>query len=199
MTKDFNMFDCFKVKKQEPGYGYGDTTPLTPGFIIPHTRRSPGATNYTDKYSEYQYGLDMGRILINHGLPYSTRDEAGVTRAAWDLADLKCTWSIEPHFNSFNGGVEGYEILVLKGDTLSEYYGRLVADYYGQTFPHKKARGDRGIKFVRPGDRGAQNLIDAKKAGMKAAILTELFFGDNAKDYISPTVQAQFWINTLVK
>lgn len=190
------MFSCFKKNE---GYGYGDDLPLKVGFIVPHTSKAQGASSFDGRYTEYQYATYMLNSALLGDFPYFTRNDGGVVGAAQKLYNEGVRFSIEPHFNSFNESVQGFELLVLKNDKESIRYAHLIADYYALTFPYKKPRGDRGVKELSRGDRGYRNLKDAKFAGMKVAILSELFFGDCSDDLISPSTQAQFWYNTFNK
>lgn len=181
-----------------PG-GYGDESggvPFIPnwGIIVPHTKAAQGADSYNKKITEYIYGSMMVQQI---GRPFATRDEGGVFGAARSLASRGVSASVETHYNAYNGLASGCEILVLEGDKLSEHYARLFVEDFALKFK-KKLRGDRGVVFVSKGDRGYANLIAAKDAGMKVAILSELFFGDNAEDFVDYGDQAMFWHNTLV-
>lgn len=199
MKKLWNWIKClFKKKEEYPGYGEGPNPFYKYGFIIPHTRKSQGATSHNGIYSEYNYALSMlkdPRLLHYHRF---TRDDGGVAGAAKRLKEKGVNFSIEPHFNAYNGGAHGYEILVLKGDKKSEDQARLMLDYFASIYPGRRARHDNGIKLIEKGDRGYYNLVAAKKY-MDVAILSELFFGDNAIDFIKPEEQGRFWANTLQK
>lgn len=176
-------------------YGEGNTV-FVPrwGIIVPHTREAQGADNHTKKITEYMYGSLMVQSIA---LPHAFRDEGGVFSAARSLVSRGVTATLETHFNAYNGHAEGCEILVLQGDKLSEHYARLFVEDFAMKYK-RKLRGDKGIKFVSKGDRGYQNLIAAKDAGAKVAILSELFFGDNPADYLDYNEQATFWQNTLI-
>jgi len=183
------MFKCFRARS----YGYGEARQFIPrwGFIIPHRRDSPGAVSYDNRYSEYLYGTIMVPAI---GLPYRTRDEGGVRLASKQLRGESVNATIEPHFNAYNGKVEGAEMLVIRSDGLSRHYAELFLDIFRETFPHRRIRG---VKEVGPGDRGYRNLLESKKSGMEVAILSEMFFGDNIADFLSPEEQTEYWRDCL--
>lgn len=182
-----------KVKKQEPisiGYGEAEPAELRWGIIVPHESKRPGAYNYDKTISEYNYGLVMCKSLP---FPCETRDSGGVYGAAKKLKAKGVNATLEPHYNAFNGKASGCEILVLAGDKESERVARLILNGFKQKYPHRILRGSDGIKFVSKGDRGYYNLVNAKSAGSKIRLLSELFFGDNKSDYMKPEDQADFW------
>ena len=180
------MFNCFK---KDYDYGQEEFIPNW-GIIIPHTRRSGGAKSFDGLYDEYIYAHLMTREMK---IPVATRDLSNVLGAAKELVKDGCNASLEPHYNAYNGKAHGASIFVLKGDSLSEKYARLMIEDFAEMFPNRKLRHDNGLKFLVKGDRGYYNLEQAKKAGMKIALLSELFFGDNENDFMSPETQSIFW------
>lgn len=186
------MFKCFKKKIQAGGYGEGMDKLLNWGLVIPHTKDRQGALSFDEEVSEYIYGHRLARILEGI-IPSATRDTDGIRGAIIDLLSKDCNASIEPHFNAYNGNVSGAEVLCLKGDYRSAELGSLLLEDLKQRWPHRKIRrkNSNGIKWVAEGDRGYSNLALAKKLGMDIAILTELFFGDVAEDWLEPSDQAK--------
>lgn len=187
------LFKWLKPSHLSHGEGKKEFVPSW-GIIIPHTKVKPGASSYDRKYSEYQYAKEMAGIIA---LPNATRDKGGVYGAASNLISRGVNCTIEPHFNAYNGHVSGSEILVLKGDKLSEHYARLFIEDFCNKY-NRTPRHDNGIKFVSRGDRGYRNLVAAKDAGAEVAILTEMFFGDNYDDHLPFQEQAIFWENSLI-
>lgn len=185
-----SLTKLFKSSKY-PGYGEGPTFSPVWGLIIPHQKDAQGATSFDNKYTEYTYAHVMAEMI---GIPYMTRDLGGVAEAAHTLINnYKVNCLIETHFNAYNGKAHGYEILVMKGDDLSARYARFFLESFGDLYPRRRPRHDKGIKWVSKGDRGFHNLRLAKAAGADVAMLTELFFGDNIEDFIDPSTQAMFW------
>ncbi len=159
------------------------------GHIVAHNSKKQGANSFDRSYSEYTYGNILSHSL---SMPSETRDAGGVSLAAKRLVKKGCTASIECHYNAFNGKASGLEILVLKGDDFSAKYAKMIISEAMSTPTRTtKLRADGGIKWISKGDRGYYNLVNAKSAGMKVAILTELFFGDNQFDFIGPSKQAK--------
>jgi hypothetical protein len=178
-------------RKPAPGYGEGEAIKLKWGFIIPHTPKAQGAMSWDDKYSEFVYAS----IMLRQMDAYSATRINGIDGAAKELLRLGRNASIEPHFNAFNGFAKGAMILVLKGDTYSKMQAELILDQFAGKFPDRRIRG---VKEVWKHDRGYKNLYLAKKHGMQAALLTELFFGDSPSDWLPVEDQANFWTNTVL-
>lgn len=171
------------------------------GIIIPHTESSPGAytTHRLEKYgnekiSENFYGKKLAKALPH--LPSQSRDLGGVFGAAHLLKASGCNASLEPHLNAYNTKAHGFELLVLEGDKASYNVAKSLVKAFKSRFPSRRIRNG-GIKLVTPKDRGYKNLRDARKAGMKIAILSEAFFIDNPNDWMSVEEMAKFWKNNL--
>lgn len=205
LWKRIKRFFGGDYSKPVQSYDSHDSNPNNPtfkprwGFIIPHTNNRPGAVGYKPsgrKINEYNYGIELA---VETRFKYETRDKGGVYGAAKKLKDISMVnATIEPHKNAFNGKAHGFELLVLKGDSLSGHYARMIAEEFKRNFPERRLRNDNGIKWVKKGDRGANNLIQAKKAGMEVAILSETFFLDNPDEWISTGRMAEFWEEVLV-
>lgn len=179
----------------EPTLGYGELKAKW-GIIVPHTAEASGAMSPTKEWSEYEYGLKLAYLLSP--MPHATRDNIGVYGAAKLLVKEGCNCSIEPHLNAYNGIAEGFEILVLKDDSASLTEAIRIAKAFELMFPSRKMRARGGVKSISPKDRGGSNLVSAKKAGMKVALLSEAFFIDNKTDWIPPLDMAAFWKEVLV-
>lgn len=182
------------IGKNKAG-GYGEPVPKYKfGLIIPHNKKAQGAESPSG-VSEYKYALEMAP---HAGFKYYTRDEAGVLGASKNLAKWGISASLEPHLNAYNGKAKGFEILALATDSESIKLAEFIAEEFKQAFPGRVIRQGNGVKKVVKGDRGYQNLIDAKKGGMKIALLSEAFFIDNASEWIDPKEMAAFWKSVLV-
>lgn len=164
------------------------------GIIVPHTENSQGASNKIRKTTEYSYGITLVTLM---NFPWETRNSGGVNEATKQLINRGCNCSLEPHKNAFNTKVSGFELLVLDGDKKSEEFAKTIVEKFRNQFPSRKIRHQDGILRVKKGDRGYNNLKIAKDNGMKMAILSESFFIDNDKDWISPNVMAEFWTKVL--
>jgi hypothetical protein len=176
-------------------FGSGEELKYSWGYIVPHTAKAAGAVGYRglQKFSEYQYGLEVAEINRVF-LPFETRDNGGVLAAALKLKAKGANASIEAHLNAFNGKVGGAEILVLDGDAESYDMAQNLLAAFALEFPNFNIRG---VKRRKSGDTGYFNLMQAKAAGMRIALLTEFFFIDS--EYIAPEAMAAFIRKNLVK
>lgn len=164
------------------------------GIIVPHTLDAPGARSARHSENEYGYAKRMINFMV---LPWATRDEGGVSGAARKLANKYVNATIEPHKNAYNGTARGFELLVMVGDHASAEVAREIIGAFHKVYPNRILRHDGGIKWVGEKDRGYDNLLKAKKEGIKIAILSESFFIDNHAEWIEPEEMAYFWHNTL--
>lgn len=158
------------------------------GLVRPHTKKAQGAVG-SDKTTEYSYWFNMWTHLAKD-IPFSNRDQGGLKGAYARLAKKGVTASVESHKNAFNKQAKGYEVLIIDGDAVSRKYAK---KYIGLMKNHFPSRVNRGIKTVKNGQRGYANLIAAKNAGMKIALLTEDFFIDNRREWISPKALAKVY------
>lgn len=171
--------------------GYGEGVRFKPrfGFIVPHTAKAQGAMSIY-QITEYQYWLSVITNLPT--LNPSMIRSRGLDYAASNLAGKGVNVSIEPHFNAFNKSAHGMEVLILKGDSLSREYAVHMVELFRDHFPDRRVRHGDGILEVSRGDRGYKNLKIAKKY-MKAALLPELFFGDNEEDFMPREASSYFF------
>lgn len=162
------------------------------GFIAPHTYENQGAKSEVKDMTEFQYAQAM---LFNIYAPFTSREKSfdEYYAAIQGLKLYGVTGVVEPHFNAFNGRCSGYEFLVIEGDTVSEEFARYLVGKFKVKFPHRTPRHDDGVKHLTPTDRGFKNLEVIKKSGMRVAIISELFFGDNPFDFLPTHSQLGFW------
>lgn len=192
------MFNCLKKDYSKPSkeYGsHGDGENFKPiwGYIVPHTKDAQGAETPDNKWSEYKHGQ---AVAVKNAvvIPWDDRDNGGVSGAVKRLVSkgVNATW--EGHLNAYRGDTAGMEILYIHGDDLSKHYAELIIDAFRIRYPD---RNIRGLKAKRKGDRGYNNLRDAKRSGADVALLGELFFIDNPDDYLSPDEVAEFILGVL--
>ena len=165
------------------------------GILIPHLLTQPGAVCWHGGVAEYGYAVNMVQEMALD-IIYEDK-ELGYGEAISHLMDKDINAIIEPHFNAHSVlKASGYEILVMKGDLLSEKYATEFLLEFSQMFPERR---NRGVKFLKEGDRGFINLLYMKFFGAKVAMLTELFFGDNKEDWLEWQDQARFWDQALKK
>jgi hypothetical protein len=190
--------ECISIlDSMTPSIGYGEkpAPKYVWGVIIPHTKSSPGASSKEKKINEYEYGLKLAGLMA---IPRETRDDGGVSLAAKRLKLKGCNASLEPHKNAYNGTAKGFEILVLADDSESIRVAEIIAQEFKEKYPDRVLRHANGVKKIKSGDRGYSNLVAAKGAGMKIALLGEAFFIDNPSEWLAPAEMADFWMKNLV-
>ena len=199
------MFECIKKRlspkppAHTPVAENGEDGYFAPiwGFVCPHNKKQPGAVSFDRKYSEFIYGQIM---IPEIGAPWNTRPYGpGVMNQLQDAVNPlvkhhKVNAIILPHGNAFNKKANGFEVYYLEGDMLSKKYADEIIAAFKEKYPDRKCRG---AKVSRYKSRGYWNMVGAKRAGAKIVILSELFFIDNLKDWLSPEEQAAFWRETL--
>jgi hypothetical protein len=201
LRRFFRKIEDVTTKPPVNDYGRGDDFNPTWGIIVPHTRKAQGARTHSSikpPIYEYGYGIQLA-IYLSDRIPHKTRDTAGVYGAAKALKNLGCNATIEPHCNAYNGKAHGYEILVMAGDSLSKEYALNIISAYEAKYPERRKRQGDGVKEVKKGERGYYNLKNAKAAGVKVALLSELFFIDNTSDFMGPLEMSNFLKEVLAK
>lgn len=193
------MFDCFKKDYSKPSkpvgsHGEGESLKLKWGYIVPHTKSAQGAETPDNLTSEYKYGLSVA-VTNADSILWDDRNDGGVKGAVKRLVGKGVNATFEDHKNAYNGKVGGAEILIIKGDSLSKHYAELILDAYALKYPN---RNIRGVKEMKKGGRGYNNLLAAKKAGADVALLGEMFFIDNPADFIPVNTYANFIKEVLV-
>jgi len=191
------MLECFKKDYSEPSqdygsHGEGEQFISKWGYIIPHTKYAQGAETPDNQYSEYTHGSIVAAGLP---IPFDHRNDGGISGACERLSDrgVNSTW--EDHRNAYNGIVGGAEILYLKRDHLSKVKAEDILHAFSITFPDRTIRG---AKARGPKERGGGNLVASKKSGMDVALLGELFFIDNPKDFIETEAMIKFLKSVLI-
>lgn len=195
------------AKKPIGNYGsHGSSLPnFKPvwGLVLPHYQHDGGANNkkwYAAAgvafFSEYTYAKKMFLKLISY--KQDDRNNGDVSGAAERLVKQGCNSYLEPHKDAYNTSVGGFSFLYISGDALSKKYAEFFRDAYIKMFPNKNPRYSNGLKSVKKGVAGYNNLVKAKKQGMEVAILSETFFIDNKNDFVSPEAMAKFWKEVLV-
>lgn len=182
---------CFKRNYHKPSreygsHGEGEQFKPSWGYMVPHLKNAQGADTPDKKWSEYKYGQSVATLL---GLPWETRDEGGVKGASQRLVARNCNCIFEDHKNAYRGTSFGFEILILKGDSLSKQYAELIMDEFERRYPKRR---NRGIKEMTKGGRGYNNLLNHKRGGADVALLGEMFFIDNPHEFINPSEYVNF-------
>ena len=187
---------CFKKDYRKPSrdygsHGTGESFKPVWGYVVAHGEGSDlGCFSHDKKWSETTHGE---AVAVLTELPWEDRKEGrGVSGACRNLKKMGCNASWEDHRNAYKYPkvkAEGYEILYLAGDELSKKYAEIILEEFARRYPGRK---NRGLKAIKKGGRGYRNLLAAKKAGMDVALLGELFFLDNPRDFLSPKAVAEF-------
>lgn len=131
---------------------------------------------------EYDFNKTSAILAeVNYVLRYGR----GISGVARELEKLKSDLSIELHLNSSdNPDANGFEVLYLKGDKLSEAIARDVVNIFKSFFPHIKLRRNNGLYPVTD-ENGSYSLAKIVEHTKKPAILIEGFFLSNKADIIS--------------
>lgn len=192
------MFECLKRDDSKPtndigSHGEGESFKPKWGYIVPHTKKAGGAETPDNKWSEYQYGKV---VAITNGafIPWDDRNHGGVKEASKRLVAHGCNSLFEDHKNAYRGFTRGAEILVIRGDELSIKYAEFILEEFKKQFPDHPIRG---IKQMKKGGRGYNNLRDMKRGGADVALLGEMFFIDNVKDWIDQDTYAKFLVRVM--
>ena len=138
---------------------------------------------------EYQYNKTSAMLAE---VEYVLRYGRGITGVARELERLKTDLSIELHLNSSdNPEANGFEVLYLKGDKLSEAVARDVVIIFKSFFPHIKLRRNNGLYPVTD-ENGSYSLAKIVEHTKKPAILIEGFFLSHKNDFISHAQYSEF-------
>lgn len=176
------MFECLKrFFKKKPSNKVV--------LVVGHNQKQPGA-KVVNNQNEYMYNSKVAHIVSNLLPEVNVAFYSELEKDYVVLSDPGFI-AIELHTNAFNGYVNGSEVLVLDGDVVSEEYAQEMLDSLCERF----GKRNRGVKYIKEGDRGYENLRRAKGKGARISIIVEPFFGDNFDDVIPPSEYAQFLID----
>lgn len=166
-------------------------TNLTWGRVICHNSHAQGAdTVRNGELVTENMHCKMTYGFMKYFTYVGTRDVGGIKGAYSHIYRKGCNASLESHRNAFNGKAKGFEVLVLRGDETSKRYAQILMGIFGKHYPD---RTYRRIKELRYGEGGYKNLRTARDLGFKVAILPELFFIDNEKEWITPEDLAKIY------
>lgn len=167
------------------------------GRVICHTSASQGANTilHGQVITENAYCKGIYQ-LMKIFTPVGNRDLGGIKGAYDALAKKGCNATLEFHLNAFNTKAEGYEVLILKGDTTSRIYAEALLDMMEEKYPDRVRRGIREVEY---GQGGYKNLKTSRDNGSLVAILPELFFLDNPDEFINAQELAGLMDDFLVK
>lgn len=170
-------------------------------IIVGHgPKGKDGGANTWNGSNEFAYNSLVAEYVKSkskHLVKVFYRGSTGIVGVAMEAVAWRPDCSIELHLNSFNGKARGCEVLCLSGDNESAVLGRSFASEFSQKF-NRVLRGDRGIKWLASGDRGAASLKAVSP--IKQSILVEPFFADNKEEWIEAGEYARFltdWMDKL--
>jgi N-acetylmuramoyl-L-alanine amidase len=135
-------------------------------LIVGHSLQAKGAHSKWLGY-EYDWNIDLA---VKSGLTYETRNMGGLELAHKKLELFDAT--IELHFNSANGIANGTETLYATENSME------FANKVHQAIIRVLGLKNRGVKKLRPDDRGYKNLTLVTKP----CVIIEPGFGDNQID-----------------
>jgi N-acetylmuramoyl-L-alanine amidase len=163
----------------------GAAVALKIGVIVGHEKIAPGARMCAPYGSvfEYEYNSEIADLMHKYAhtllgveLEIFTRDQIGISGAYRRVQAAKCDVVMELHFNSYNGAVEGSEVLCSSEQSDQALAAQIQAGLV-ELFGREKS-GNRGVKITDEG-RGAQSCTSYPG---KANCLIEPGFGDNMHD-----------------
>lgn len=151
------------------------TTPSVPqgsprkkvAVIVGHTKNSPGATNYKDD-SEYPFNSRIAAKVQNimrskyaNEIEFKVfyRDGIGRKGVAEQVSEWGADVCLELHYNSYKKIAYGCEILIAGDYNLKMNFraADIFTDVLAEEFGLRE-RAEDGVKVLRRGDRGYQNL-----------------------------------------
>lgn len=165
-------------------------------IIIGHGNGDGGANTWNGS-NEFAYNSVVAEYIkkhCKHNIETFYRGSSGIVGVALKTVSWNPDISIELHLNSYNGKARGCEVLVLEGDNQSAELGRKFAHAFCREY-ERVMRGDKGVKWISSGDRGAASLKVLKP--IKQSILVEPFFADNPNEWIEPLDYAKHMVNFL--
>jgi len=162
-------------------------------IIIGHGSGDPGASTWNGS-NEFLYNSNVAEYIkanSKHDVKLFYRSSTGIVGVALKAVSWNPDVSIELHLNSYNGKAKGCEVLVLDNDEKSGELARSFAASFTSKFD-RVLRGDKGIKWLSSGDRGAASLKVLMP--IKQSILVEPFFCDNKEEWLEWDEYAK-WLN----
>lgn len=153
-------------------------------IVVGHTKIAPGAFATAPlSASEYPWNSHLAGMIKSaaeaegHACELFFRDRVGVEGAYEKAEEWDPDAVMELHFNAANGQARGTETLRGIQPEASEW-AECVHDAMLSLYD-RSGKADRGIKKLRPGDRGHQSVSQLENV---PSVLIEPFFGDAAED-----------------
>lgn len=154
-------------------------------IVVGHEKRAPGAAGrFEPDVFEYNWNTDLARqieaICKANNIRVGTffRDNHGITGAYNQVDKFNPAAAIELHFNAADGKARGTETLYARENAkgwAEALQQEILAVYAGPSRDEVKNKGDRKLKYLGDGGRGAQSLTELEHV---PTTLIEPFFGD---------------------
>lgn len=153
------------------------------GIIVGHEKNSQGARTYND-ISEYTFNYFIAGLLkqlhdfkVSNNYNKIEHIELIDRNSGWNavqnkIKESQCVVTVELHFNSFYKIARGVETLAISGDESSEAFAAFISSRIAKEY-RSTIRHGNGVYDVRSGERGYNNLFNAKKAGAFISVLVE--------------------------
>lgn len=161
-------------------------------FIPGHTAKKPGMRTYNE-LTEFHFNQRIIDKLYhspgNGGIFHFRRQDIPYQKAMKALArqcqEARIDLAIELHINA--AGIpeaRGCETLIKHGADRTAQLSSVIIEKFSQEFDIQRRReykGIKGIKALKPGDRGSSFVYEMEKRGIMG-IVFEPFFGDYRTD-----------------
>jgi N-acetylmuramoyl-L-alanine amidase len=153
-------------------------------IIVGHEKKKDGASALAPlSTTEYPFNKQVAEFMYVYARELQLdckivfRDGVGIDGAAKVVNEWKADCCIELHFNSASPSAYGTETLHDAEPSTNAEFAAIVQRHMCETLK-REGKGNRGVKFLKSGDRGHYNLHLVKCT----SCLVEPFFGSNKKD-----------------
>lgn len=153
-------------------------------IIVGHEKKKDGATALAPlSTSEWPFNKQVAEFMYQYARELQLdcqiffRDGIGIEGAAKKVNDWKADVCIELHFNSASPSAYGTETLHDAEPATNAEFAAIVQRHMCEVLK-RTGKGNRGVKFLKSGDRGHYNLHLVKCT----SCLVEPFFGSNKED-----------------
>lgn len=151
------------------------------GIVVGHNYQKQGAINFKGE-SEYCFNCSIAeRVKANLSQSniqcHVFKKDTAPSILGADIKYIKPEFLLELHFNSFHEEVFGSEVLILdrakdRGNLI--YLAKKLTRLHSDIFYIE----DRGLKYLKEGDRGFRNLEFYDNCGVPLSMIFEPCFGN---------------------
>jgi N-acetylmuramoyl-L-alanine amidase len=153
-------------------------------IIVGHEKKKDGASAMAPlSTTEYPFNKQVAEFMYVYARELQLdcqiffRDGVGVSGAADAVHRWGADVCIELHFNSASPSAYGTETLHDAEPSTNAEFAAIVQKHMCEVLK-RSGKGNRGVKFLKSGDRGHYNLLAVKCT----SCLVEPFFGSNKED-----------------